>query len=123
MRLRLYETVRFLLLRIEEGGEDILKVSPDKRRDAIAAMAGLLLNPLPCGEGGQTRSNMVVRVLWDHRRRLTLFDGRLSGTSRDAVMGVAVDGGIFAQHLYFVCFKKRQIGRWQTHHAKQSSLV
>jgi hypothetical protein len=110
MRLRLYETVDFVLLRIEEGGEDILKVSPDKRRDAIAAMAGLLLNPPPAAKAGRPEAT------WSFEFSGIIEDGSRFSTdaSQEPVVmpswASRVDGGIFAQHLYFVCFKKRQSG-------------
>jgi hypothetical protein len=110
MGLRLYETVDFVLLRIEEGGENVLKVSQDKRRDAIAAMAGLLLNPPPALKAGRPQAT------WPFEFAGMIEDG--SRFSTDASLeplvmpswASRVDGGIRAGHLYFVCFKKRQSG-------------
>jgi|SRR5579872_4025713 len=110
MHLRLYETVDFVLLRIEEGGEDILKVSQNKRRDAISAMAGLLLNPPPPAKAGGPETT------WSFKFAGMIEDGSRFSTdaSQEPVVmpswASRVDGGIRAGHPYFVCFKNRQSG-------------
>lgn len=110
MRLRLYETVDFVLLRVEEGGGQVLKVSQDKRREAIAAMAGLLLTPPPPQKAGGSKAT------WSFEFAGMIEDGSRFSTdaSQEPVVmpswASRVDGGIRAGHLYFVCFKKRQSG-------------
>ena len=109
MRLRLYETVDFALLRIEEGA-DILHSSLDERPGAIADMARRLLNNPPATKAGAppaTWSFQFTKVIEDGSRFST------DASQEPVVMpswASRVDGGIHAGHLYFVCFKNRESG-------------
>lgn len=103
-RLRLYETVDFALLSIEQGGVDVLKLSQEKRPPAIAAIAGGLLNKPAPG------------AIWSFAFPQSIEDGfRFSTDASQEPQAMPswasrVDGGIHAGHLYFVCFKRRQSG-------------
>jgi hypothetical protein len=111
MRLRLYETVDFALLRIEEGGVDVLKLSQDKRQAAITTIAGGLLNRPAAANAGAS-----PEATWPFQFPKSIEDG--SRFSTDASQepqampswASRVDGGIRAGHLYIFCFKRRQSG-------------
>jgi len=109
MRLRLYQTVDFALLRIEEGSVDVLKLSQDRRRMAITEIAAELLNKPPIAAAGSPKA-------WPFEFPNSIEDGsRFStGASQEpqAMPSWAsrVDGGIHAGQLYFLCFKRRRSG-------------
>jgi hypothetical protein len=110
MRLRLYETVDFALLRIEEGRVDVLKLSQDRRRTTITELAGELLSKPSTATAGASPE------AWPFEFPNSIEDGsRFStGASQEpqAMPSWAsrVDGGIRAGQLYFVCFKRRRSG-------------
>ena len=103
-RLRLYETLDFVLLSMEQGGVEVLKLSQEKRPPAIAVIAQSLLNqPAP-------------QTAWSFAFPPSIENGSRFSTdaSQEPQMmpswASRVDGGIHAGHLYFVCFKRRQSG-------------
>ena len=111
MRLRVYESVDFAVLRIEEADVDILKLSQDKRSAAIAAVAARLLAKPATANGGA-----VARASWPFKFPQSVEDGsRFSTDASQEPLTMPswtsrVDGGIHAGHLYFLCFKTRQSG-------------
>ena len=111
MRLRLYETVDFALLRIEEGGVDVLKLSQDKRQAAITTIAGGLLNRPAAANAGAS-----PEATWLFKFPESIEDG--SRFSTDASQepqampswASRCEWRIRAGHLYIFCFKRRQSG-------------
>ncbi len=111
MRLRLYETAVFALLRVEKAEIELLNLSQDKRPEGIASIAATLLNkPAPPGPVP------VAAPTWAF-----VFEGPIgegsrfsTGASQDPHLMPSwtsrVDGGIRGGHLYFMCFKKRRSG-------------
>lgn len=110
MRLRMYETVDFAILRIEEG-LDVLKLSQDKRRAAIAETAGALLNRPPAATAG---ASPETTWLFEFPKSIEEGSRFSTGASQEPQVmpswASRVDGGIRTEHLYFLCFKRRQSG-------------
>jgi hypothetical protein len=110
-RLRLYETVDFVLLRVERAENELLNLSQDRIPGVITGIAGILLNkPAPDGPvpvPAQTWTFPFAGPIREGSRFST-------GASQDPHLMPSwtsrVDGGIRGGHLYFMCFKKRRSG-------------
>lgn len=113
MRLRLYETVDFVLLRVEQTEVEPLNLHQDKIPAAITRISRILLNkpapaaPSPVSEEAQTWAFQFSPPIQEGSRFST-------GASQDPHLMPSwtsrVDGGIRGGRLYFMCFKKRQSG-------------
>jgi hypothetical protein len=109
-RFRLYETVDFALLTIEEGA-DILSFGPEKRVSAVQAVAARVLQPAPPQNAGASSER-----LWPFAFPKAIEDGARFSTDESQIpeamptWASRVDGGLRHGHLYFLCFKKRESG-------------
>lgn len=110
---RVYETVDFVLLRIEQMQPDLLSLAEDKTPGAIVSVAEATLNmrgTALTALGREKQYNWVFTFTRPVKEGSHFSTDASKDPHTMSSWADRVDGGIHNKHLYFMCFKRRESG-------------